>query len=96
MNSPAISDRCPKCLSAVTMVTQYATYYACLSQVLRGGIISEAPRCIGNQRDQLAERVKRLEEAGNALIDAIQSVQCWNETHVGECINQFESWRGSQ
>ncbi len=42
----------------------------------------------------LMERVKRLEEASDTLIDAIQSVQCWNGTHVGDCIEQLESAKG--
>lgn len=42
----------------------------------------------------LAEKVRRLEEASDTLIDAIQSVQCWNGTHVGDCIEQLESAKG--
>lgn len=41
---------------------------------------------IGEQRE------KALEAACNELIDSIRSVQDWNETHVGECIERLESF----
>ncbi len=40
-------------------------------------------------RDQ-QERIKRLEEAGESVNDAIMSVQDWNGTHVGDCL---DAWR---
>ncbi len=38
----------------------------------------------------LQERIKRLEEAGESVNDAIMSVQDWNGTHVGDCL---DAWR---
>lgn len=43
----------------------------------------------------LAQQVKRLEAAGDKLIDAIHSVQCWSGTYVGECADEFESAKGN-
>lgn len=42
----------------------------------------------------LVDRVKRLEAAGDKLIDAVYSVQCWSGTHVGDCADEFESVKG--
>jgi hypothetical protein len=36
------------------------------------------------------DRIKRLEEAGESVNDAIMSVQDWNGTHVGDCL---DAWR---
>ena len=44
---------------------------------------------------ELVERIKRLEEASDTLIDAIESVQCWSETHVGDCIEQLQLIRAA-
>lgn len=35
---------------------------------------------------------KSMERACNELIDAIQSVQDWNGTYVGECIDKLKSF----
>ncbi len=39
---------------------------------------------------RLKEHIKRLEEAGESVNDAIMSVQDWNGTHVGDCL---DAWR---
>ena len=38
----------------------------------------------------VSERVKRLEEAGESVDDAIMSVQDWQDTRVGDCL---DAWR---
>lgn len=62
-----------------------------------GGQPGESQRAVIQRGvPKLLERVKRLEEAGDKLIDAIQSVQCWNGTYVGDCVDEFESAKGNQ
>lgn len=47
---------------------------------------NEYDAMVGEQRD------RSLEAACNELIDAIRSVQDWNETYVGDCIEKLESF----
>ena len=61
MNSPVIPDRCPECRSGVELVTLSATQYKCETRVLVSGEVIQPPKCIRNQRDQLAQRVRILE-----------------------------------
>jgi hypothetical protein len=65
---------------------------------LRTGNAALVERLNGLQREcrlqqdlaeQAQERVKRLEEAGDAVEDAVQSVQDWNGTYIGECLNEW-------
>jgi hypothetical protein len=65
---------------------------------LRTGNAALVERLNGLQREcrlqqylaeQAQERVRRLEEAGDAVEDAVQSVQDWNGTYVGECLDAW-------
>lgn len=89
-------EKCPKCAAAKHGRSAFVVDYDCGSMLdaVGGPFRSESRQCITRQRDQLAERVKRLEEAGDTLIDAIQSVQCWEGTHVGDCIDQLNKAKG--
>lgn len=73
MNSPEIPDRCLRCGAGVDLVTLSATYYKCETRVLADGSIIQPPKCIRNQRDQLAERVKELEAK---LADRDEAAAC--------------------
>lgn len=42
--------------------------------------------------EEEAKIAKMLEAACNELIDAIRSVQDWNGTYVGDCIEKLESF----
>lgn len=63
---------------------------------LRGKLTDADARIEELERSEAAllERVKRLEAAGDKLIDAVYSVQCWSGTHVGDCADEFESVKG--
>lgn len=61
MNSPVIPDRCPECGSGVELVTLSATQYKCETRILVSGEVIQPPKCIRNQRDQLAQKVRILE-----------------------------------
>jgi len=43
---------------------------------------------VETERDTALAQVAKLREASAKLIDAIRSVQDWNETYVGECIEE--------
>jgi len=42
------------------------------------------------ENKSLAERVKRLEDAADNMIDAVYSVQDWSGTRVGDCAEELE------
>ena len=90
-------EKCPKC-GAVNLrfIDRNTSQFNCGSVSRNGTVVVQTALCVTKERDQLAERVKRLEEAGDKLIDAIQSVQCWNGTYVGDCVDEFESAKGNQ
>jgi predicted nucleic acid-binding Zn-ribbon protein len=41
------------------------------------------------ERKHYMEQIRRLEEAGESVNDAIMSVQDWNGTHVGDCLDAW-------
>jgi hypothetical protein len=41
------------------------------------------------ERKHYMELIRRLEEAGESVNDAIMSVQDWNGTHVGDCLDAW-------
>jgi hypothetical protein len=42
------------------------------------------------ENKSLMERVKRLEEAADNMIDAVYSVQDWSGTRIGDCAEELE------
>ena len=52
--------------------------------------VKDFARTIERELNAANERIKRLEEAGESVNDAIMSVQDWNGTHVGDCL---DAWR---
>lgn len=62
-----------------------------LPDVILSGTVSNTIHAYGMMQE---EKLKRLREAGDKLIDAIYSVQCWSGTHVGDCADEFESAKG--
>ena len=63
MNLP----NCPKCGSKGRFYHSNEVEFACTSVMRKNVIAVESAGCLRIQRDQLQERIKRLEEAGDAL-----------------------------
>jgi len=58
------------------------------------GILSQISNMVAGiqaECDAAIAQVANLRESSDKLIDAIRSVQDWNETYVGECIDEIEA-----
>jgi hypothetical protein len=82
MSAPEIPDNCPQC-GAGKAASDYATAYRCGTLVSSSGRLyhtgtcrsfSELRKPLDEERNQLAERVKRLEEAADAMADAYEQI----------------------
>lgn len=72
MNTP---EKCPKCGCGFRF--KQLKSYACCSQFEEdddGWFLAQSYHCLANQRDQLAERVKRLEEAGDVMAKSYEEI----------------------
>ena len=65
--STTIPEKCPKCGDELLHSSDKHREFMCFTLVLKGGKTIEGGDCARRQRDQLAERVKRLEEAGDRM-----------------------------
>lgn len=59
-------DKCPRCGAGV-MLTGAGTTFLCDTWAMNSETIDQSRECTARQRDQLAERVKRLEEVGDKM-----------------------------
>lgn len=99
-------EKCPKCGAALKGgFSDVYNCDSAFEEDDDGWFLAQSYHCVAIQRDHandtasaalaenkaLSEKVKRLEQAGDKLIDAIYSAQCWNGTYVGECVDEFES-----
>jgi hypothetical protein len=74
-----MSKTCPKCGSDGNgKPAPKESRYWCSSSAWENGDFYQSPECVKRERDNLLERVKRLEEAGDAMhryCDAISALK---------------------
>lgn len=65
--NPTTPDKCPGCGCVASTHSKIGTYYVCDTLRFSDDGIVQSKRCTTNQRDQLAEKLRRLEEAGDRM-----------------------------
>ena len=73
---------CPKCGCDKFMDLSDGREFTCFTLILGDETLYEGNHCLRTQRDKLAERVKRLEEAGDAMAAYEQGTELgdqWNQ-----------------
>ena len=66
MSALLAPESCPFCGAGI-MLRGSGTTFLCESWEHRNGEMDQSRECLNRQRDQLLDRIKRLEEAGDAL-----------------------------
>lgn len=94
MNAP---QKCPKCGADLMGSAGGVAMYECLTDLIHDphGTLRaiQTATCITRQRDALAERVKRLEEAGNKLAAIVgQKGDPANWVDEPVCDEAWEAW----
>ena len=88
-----ISDKCPKCGASPAQPFGGAIAWDCGSySPYASGIVCQSPACLTDQRDKLAERVERLEEAGGGLLEIVEA-EAWDAHLADEIKPRAERWR---
>ena len=66
MNALLAPESCPFCGAGI-MLRGSGTTFLCESWEHRNGEMDQSRECLNRQRDQLLDRIKRLEDAGDRL-----------------------------
>jgi hypothetical protein len=93
MNTP---DKCPKCGSNVSFLGAGVTYF-CGTWVPFNddSIVAQSRECAYSQRDQLLQKVQRLEKAGDAMQPSqIGACECeaGSVSYCGRCFDLERAW----
>ena len=89
-------EKCPKCGAALK--GGFLDVYNCDSAFEEdddGWFLAQSYHCVATQRDQLAERVKRLEEAGDAMAMA-EGCRCDDGIICKRCFKRADAWRAAK
>lgn len=89
MNLP----NCPKCGSKGRFYHSNEVEFACTSVMRENVIAVESAGCLRIQRDQLQDRIKRLEEAGDALYENSDPTRWDSMQAANRKLDQQEEWR---
>lgn len=73
--SKEMPKKCPKCGAATFVELHHSAEFDCCTLSLRDGSIIEGRHCLSTQRDQLAARVKELEEKLRFAESALESLE---------------------
>ena len=85
-------EKCPKCGAGSFDKWTTGHQFECNTLVLSNGLTLDGLICMKAQRDQLAERVKRLEEVGDAMAMA-EGCRCDDGIICKCCFERANAWR---
>jgi hypothetical protein len=84
---------CPKCgADGNGKPAPKESRYWCSSSGWENGDFYQSPECVKRERDNLLERVKRLEEAGDALKDEAWPTMFDDDASRKRSIDSIDAW----